>query len=303
MRPLRPRIGALAVAACVLLAACGGNKARLAAYSPHENLLSIAAEFELLDARDPYAHYPAEELTGHNIARATLVRLANYSALHPGRFAPEVLVLKARAYERLGDYEGARRAYREAATYDSPLKEDALRRAALDERLLAIRQLDAGSKTLEDSLRSLQRQAEAFRKLATEIEDAEYQALARVEAESAEVQRAEMLAANRWVLPDGEAQALEALRTIVANHSESRRGLEHALRLARFQRELAEEEARLNPPETLEFRADRAFALLDDSLEILYRVSQADGRPERLVAARELDAVLALKEMLRSRAD
>ncbi|MBX3729563.1 MAG: hypothetical protein KF858_10300 [Candidatus Sumerlaeia bacterium] len=304
MNPVHVRLAVRLVPLLIglLLGACARTRSGPDAYSPHENLLSIAAEFELLASRDPYAQHPAVELTGQNIARATLVRLANYGTLHPGRFAPEVLTLKGRAYERLGDYEGARRAYIEAAEFDTPLREDCLRRAALDERLLAVRESAGRMATIEEMLRTLQRQAAEFNRLAQEWSDPEYRAYARVEAESTEVRRAELLVAGRWLLADGETQALEALRDLVAAHSGSRRGLEHALRLARYCRELAEEEMRLHPPETLDFNADRARRLLDESLDILQRVSQADGRPERLLAARELDAVLALRDLLERRA-
>jgi len=78
-----------------LCISCAGSK--IEPYSPHENLLSIAAEFELLDSKDPYRDPPAKELTGQNIARVTLVRLANYEALHPDRFTPEIEFLRARA--------------------------------------------------------------------------------------------------------------------------------------------------------------------------------------------------------------
>lgn len=293
----------LFAAALLLAGAAGCGRAKFQPVSPHETLLSIAAEFELLAARDPYVDPPAVELTGQHIARATLVRLANYRSLYPGRFTPEVLVLEGRAYERLADFESARRAFLEAAEEETALGEVALRRAAHLERLLEARHPPTRSGSLEDLLRSLQEQARACLRLAEEFDDPLYAALARVEAEQAQVRRAELLAVNRWVLPDGEAQALEAFRQLLATHSRSHRALEHALRLARYHRELAEEEIRMHPPGTIDFDRARVIGLIDQSLDLLYRVSQADGREERILAAKELDAVIALRELVIARSE
>ncbi len=272
-------------------------------YSPHENLLSIAAEFQLLTSRDPYRDEPAEELTGQNIARATLVRLANYESLHPGQFEPEIAALKGRAYEWLGDFESARRAYLVAAEPETPLREDCLRRVALDEQLLDIRSQGEAPDSIEQYIVYLAGQIRAFNQWAAEIDDPYYASLALAESEQAEVNRAELLASNRWLLPDGETQAIDSLRALVANHTQSARSLEHALRLGRLYRELAEQEIRLHPPTRLDFDKERALGYLDQSLDVLYRVSQADGRPERLVAAQELDTVLVLREMVVDRSD
>lgn len=294
----------LVIAALALLLASGAcSRSKLDALSPHENLLSIVSEFELLAATDPYRESPAEDLNGRSIARATVVRLANYESLHPGRFAPEVLAYKARAFERLGDLESARRCWSEAAEYDSPLREECLRKARLAGELLELRRAGGEAETLDGMLDSLSQRRQALARFASESEEKTYRALAMIEVENADVARAEMLAANRWTLADGEDRAIEAFRQLVAAHRESRRSLEHVLRLAGFHRELAIEEIRLRPPGTVTFQEDRVFGLIDEALDLLYRVSQADGEPERLVAARELDAVLALREWVSKRAD
>lgn len=284
-----------------LLVGCAGQK--YPPYSPHENVLSIAAEFELLAARDPYEDGPAEELTGQNIARATLVRLANYQSLHPERFTPEVAVLKARAYEWLGDLESARANYADAAEFDTELRDECLRRIDVLDELIATSRLALPGASLEQYILDLRTQAKAYADYATQTEDPFAAALARRAAEQAEVDRAELLASNRWILPDGENQALEALNDLVNDHRRSCRALEHALRLARFHRSLAEEELRLHPPTTLGFDADRFAENLNRARDILYRVSQADGRPERLLASHELDTVIALGELTAAQAD
>lgn len=303
MTPVRTLRLLLLVLPCVVALGCGR---KVQSYSPHENLLSIAAEYQLLASQDPYAEEPARDLTGQNIARATLVRLANYESLHPATFVPEIQTLKARAYERLLDHATAARLFREAAGKEpanqpSSLKDDNLRRAALNEELARLKTLPANLSSLEDSLEALDRQASAFADFSARQTDPWYAALGRCGAEQSAVARTELLMTNRWVLVDGEQQALDALQGLVSDNAKSVRALEHALRLARFHREIAEQEMRLHPPTALDFDEDRAFTHIDQALDLLYRISQADGRPERLVAARELDTVLALREMLLER--
>ena len=281
------------------LASCSRDPTYIS-YVPHENVLSVAAEFELASALDPYRDRMGRDLSGQSIARATVVRLANYESLHPGRFTPEVLMYKARAFELLGDLESAARNFREVAEYDTELRAEATRRAEL---LDGIRILfpEPGRGSLEALLTELRSQASEGRQRARNMEDRWYRALLQREIEAVEVRRAEIIAANRQLLPDGDNQAVEALAALLSDHRESARALEHALRLARFHRSLAEEEVRINPPDTVWFSAERFKRHHDQATDLLYRISQADGEPERLVARHELDGLLRFGEIVGER--
>ena len=297
------RLGLMAGALLLLapfVTSCGGG-GDFSPGSPHESLLSIAAEFEMFAASDPYRDPTPEDLLDQHLADATLVRLANYADLHPGRFAPEVLVLTARASERLGDYETARRSYLEAASYDTEMAEMARQRAQANARRVAILSSGLGN-TLEDQVAAYGEIAQSFYELANLEENELDQSLALMEAENAEIARANLLANNYQFFPDGERQAREALSALQNDHRESRRVLEHALAEARFLRRLIENELRLRPAEGLNFDSNRVLALFEDCLDILYRVSQADGRPEKRIAALELDTMLALRDEVIDRA-
>lgn len=297
------RILAVALLGGSLLAATGcQSKPRYQPYSSHENLLSIAAEFGLLSSLDPYRDDPGRDLTGQSVARSTLVRLANYESLHPGRLTPEVLTYKARALELLGEYESAQRNYREAAGYDTELKDDCLRRAEALGKLLIAAGAPPTTNRLEDAIAFLGKQSGEFRQLSQASTDPLYKSLALREAEDSEIRRVELMAANRLLLQDGEQQAQKALEDLVANHRESCRAMEHALRLAHYHRDLAEEEVRLRPPERSGFQLDRFKSHYDQAVDLLYRVSQADGRTERLIARHELDALLEFGEQVERRA-
>lgn len=291
--------GAWCLAAAVLLVLAGGcSRTSATRYSPQADLLSVAAEFELLAGIDPYRDGTPSDATGQNVARATLRRLANYSEQFPERFPAEVAMLRARALERLGDYDSAREQFLLAAEADTPMRDLCLQRAGIIAQLIAIRESGDAPASPSETVRFLESRAAAYYAFADASTDPTYRSLALVEAEQAEVARAEFLAANRLSLPDGEAQAIAALRGVAEAHRNSARALEHALRLARFHRSLAEEEARIHPPGGLRFDAARFNRHVDMALEVLFRVSQADGREERLVAARELDALLAYRSMI-----
>lgn len=269
-------------------------------YQPHESLLSVAAEFELTAALDPYRDRPGRDLSGQSIARASLVRFANYESLHPGRFTPELLMYKGRALELLGDYESASRNFREAAEFDTELQDEANRRAdKLDRLRVALREPARGG--VQDILDELASQAMELREMARGTGDPWYQSIIMREWEATEVRRAELLAANRHLVTDGDNRAAQALGGLLSSHRESARALEHALRLARYHRTLAEEECRLNPPESAWFSAERFRDHYDQAVDLFYRVSQADGEPERLVARHELDALLRFGEIVSER--
>jgi len=300
--PLRRlRFAALFAAGVALGVGCNA-KEKYQPYSPHENLLSIAAEFQLLSGADAYRDPLGRDLTGQSIARSTLVRLANYEALHPGRLAPEVLFLRARALELIGDYASAKRSYDESAEFETELREEARRRSELVQRLQLAMALEGATENLPDLVSALARRATDLRLLAGTFEDDFYRGLALRESEAVSVRRGELMATHRYLLPDGEQQAIRALEQLVSDHRDSARGMEHALRLAHFHYTLAEEEVRLNPPEGSTFSVERFRRHYDRAVDLMYRVAQADGRDEKLVARHELDALLAFGEQIQRRA-
>lgn len=285
----------------VLASSCSRNKS-LPPYSPHENVLSLTAEFLLLASKDPYRTESGQDLTGQSITRSTLVRLANYEALHPDRLKPEILFLRARALEVLGDYRSAIRNYEECQVFETELRPEAERRSEMLEQIMVAAGSAVATDQLEAQISDLATRATDLRRVARTMEDSYYSSLALREAEQMDVVRAELMATHRYLLPDGERQAIEALEALVNNHRESRRALAHALRLARFHKALAEEEVRINPPEGPGFSVDRFQVHYDRSVDLLYRISQADGRPEKNLARFELDAMLAFGEQIRERA-
>lgn len=277
-----------------LFSGCGTK--RVDPYAPHETLLSVATEFQLLASGDPYREAPRADVSGQNIARATIVRLANYKALNPGRFELEVEMLKARSYEWLGDHALAEKLYGDVAMLESPYKENALARAEFHRRLQALLPQSSAMTTVDSFLAELKRSENSLLDFAQEQQEPLLQSFALRAAEDVAVRHAELLASNRLLLENGEQLAIDALKQMIKTYGESARSMNHALRLARLYRELAEEELRLNPPSGYRFNRNLCLAYLNESLDLIYRISQADGTEEKLIAQRELDTLLLIKE-------
>jgi hypothetical protein len=283
-----------------ILCSCGINS--FSPYSPHETLLSIAADYQLARAADLYRMEWPQDLTGQNIARATLVRLANYEDLHPGKFTPEIEWLRGQALADLGDYSSARRRFLHCAEFDTALRPGAREAADFAGRFAELFSRAAEADTPEAFLADSSRQIAEWIVMAETCRGTRWEQLALIEREAAETARAEFLDANQILLAGGEARAREAFEALVRNHSQSRRGLGHALRLAEFHLAAARRLDRLHDPERGAFEWTPFAEHLERALDLLYRVGQADGHPEKILAQHRLDEALAYYDLVRRRA-
>ena len=85
----------------------------------------IVADFQLAAVTDIYQREIPRDLTGQNVIRATLTRLENYEALYPGRFTPEIEMLRGRAFADLGAFASAKRRFQRCAAFDTPFQSQA----------------------------------------------------------------------------------------------------------------------------------------------------------------------------------
>lgn len=300
-RPVVAAIRGLGTAG-LALALCACATTPYSPYSPHETLLSIAADYQLFRAANLYRAELPQDLTGQNIARATLVRLANYEDLHPGKFVPEIEWLRGQALADLGDYASARRRFLRCAEYDTTLRPGAREAADIAAGFEAILSRNSQADSAEAFLAECARQITEWSVLTETCRGTRWEQLARIEREAAEVARAEFLEANQTLLAGGEARAREAFEALLRDHAESRRGLAHALRLAEFHLACARRVERLHDPERGAFEWIPFAEHVERALDLLYRVSQADGRPEKILAQHRLDEALAYHDLIRRRA-
>ncbi len=98
----------------------------------------------------------------------------------------------------------------------------------------------------------------------------------------------------RSALNDGTLLALQELQRVVRRHGASKNRLRHQLRLADFYATLSRKYLTAIPPESLRFDPARFHEMADPAIQLYELVASHDGRPEKLEAARSLEAFLAL---------
>ena len=333
MTPARARKGALHAAAlpvAVLVLACAGTPEPDPRYRPAESVLEVVAVLRRHVPDDTYRFEPARDFTGRNVYRASLLRLENLEQVHEdalraGTLDDVIAFAKGRALERIRAYELAAASYRRAAEREGPLRLDALGSAALNDALAEAASLEEPDledredpPPVEAAPPALERAAEAaapaelpaasardaalrvfdtraalLEALLPDSEGTHYRAIVREEIERVDVERAGYMVDTRHLFEDGDLRALGGLQQVVVSHRESKNANAHLLSLADLYAELAVEYVELHPPEALTFDPPRFRELVEAASRLYEAVSNQDGAPEKLEAARRLEAFIA----------
>jgi hypothetical protein len=300
--------GALALAVlCARPAAAEDSR-----YAPTANVLEVVATLRRHVPDDTYRFEPARDFTGRNVYRASLIRLENLEhvhadALRAGHLDDVIAFAKGRALERLRAYDLAADEYRRAAERQGQLQAEARRSAAVCDALAEAvatgfepdRPLPKGAKRAPAPARDEAAIAEFDRRVAL-LEAVESGAagshhvfVAREEIERADRARARWFVARRKLAPDGDVRAIAELQRVVTRHRASRNANRNLLELADLYARLAEEYVDSRPPESLWFEPPVFQELVDATSRLYEAVTNQDGAPEKLEAARKLEAFIA----------
>jgi tetratricopeptide (TPR) repeat protein len=313
--PQVPGSGAAALALAAGLAlgiACASTPEPDPRYRPTESVLEVIAVLRVHVPDDTYRFEAARDYTGRNVYRSSLLRLESLESLHAealraGYMDGVIAFAKGRSLERLRAFDLAADQYRIAARRDPNLKVEALRSADVCDSLFeaagtAVDLDDLSGVTDErpplatDPEAALAQFEERVR-LLEEVRDAagesHYAAVVREEIERSDVARARYFVALRKVLPEGEVRAIGELQRVAARHSESKHANRHLIALADLYADLAVEYVEAHPPESLRFDTARFRELTDSASRLYEMVANQDGTPEKLEAARRLEAFLA----------
>lgn len=283
-----------------------------ARYSPSEGILETVAVLRRHVPDDTYRFPPANDFSGRNVYRASLLRLeslerAEADAIRSGYMDDVIAFAKARALERLRAFDLAAQHYRESARLSSEFRPAALEAAAICERIdqtvaigidLIDPLADGGVTPLPlDSTAvriDLDERVAQLSSLLEEVRDSHYRWIVQEEIERADWIRAQYSVAMRAIVEDGTLFALQELQRVVTRHGASKNRLRHLLRLADFYETLSREYLAAVPPESLEFDPARFSELVDAAIRLFELVASHDGRSEKLEATRSLEAFLAL---------
>jgi tetratricopeptide (TPR) repeat protein len=314
----------LASTLLVLGTACASTPDVDPAYRPAENVLEVVAVLRAHISDDTYRFEPARDFTGRNVYRSSLLRLENLEKLHSdalraGHMDGVIAFAKARALERLQAYDLAAESYRLAADISRDLRVEALHSADVCdalyraspmsqeiERFASPEPEDVTESTWEiaaeeeygglDPISVIERFEERVAlldSLEAATEATHFSAVVREEIERADLMRAGYFVGNRKMHSDGEVRAVAELQRVIARHPNSKYFNRHLLGLANLYAELAIEYAGNHPPESLLFDPVRFRDLLEGATRLYEMVANRDGTPEKLEAARRLEAFLA----------
>jgi hypothetical protein len=307
---MAPRLRGLALVPLIAwiawIGGCSSDRAPDPRYRPAENILEVIAVLRRHVPDDTYRFEPARDFTGRNVYRSSMLRLESLERVHAdalraGHMDGAIAFAKGRALERLRAYDLAAEEYRIAADREASLKVEALRSADVCDalhRALGREEPpeptpDAAPPDPEARLRAYEQRIAVFDQVARAAEGTHHVPLIEEEVERADLARAHWFATRRAVLPEGDLRAVSELQRVVVRHSESKRVNQHLLELADLYADLAVEYADANPPEGVRFDPVRFQELVDGASRLYEIVAGKDGTPEKLEAARRLEAFLA----------
>ncbi len=262
-------------------------------YETEADLLQIVSHFQKSAHWDTYRFPIPKDPTGANVFKATLTRLKDYEDQHPGAYPELIAFTRARAYERLHEYERALEAYRQVAQGKGRLRAEALRSIEILERFHKLKSEAPSASTPLDYLKALDQKIAAWQELGKELAGTPYAPLAREEEERLDWAKVAFLELNRYQFENGNALVILAYRQLIRKHRDSKNIYRYQIELGDFYFTLAQEYAAKNNPEGLHF--DRAvFEQLGRSALRLYgQVAQEDGIMEKLEAKGKLAALEA----------
>jgi hypothetical protein len=277
-------------------------------YRPAENVLEVIAVLRRHVPDDTYRFEPALDFTGRNVYRSSLLRLESMESLHgktlrAANMQGVMCFARGRALERLRAYDLAASEYRLAADTDAELAVEAARSADVNDAIDTYSDMAVGLDELAsqdglsiDADTMLSRFDERTGRLETlerTTAGTHHAYVVREEIERTDVARARYFTAMRQILPDGDVRAAAELQRVVRRHGNSKDANRHILAVAELYEELAVEYVEANPPESLQFDPVRFQELVDATSRLYEVVASQDGRPEKLEAARKLEAFLA----------
>lgn len=306
----RIAVAGIALAASIASVGCSSLAKRKeeATYAPTESVIEIVAVLRRHVPDDTYRFQPATDFSGRNVYRAALLRLESLEKLHAtalraGHLNPAIDFAKARALERLRAYDLAAQHFSSARAAEA-LREDAIEGARINAALAAANRvgLQLDDPMGRDSMLPLdsafvvslldERIADLTQLLLTKP-DVPYPAIIREEIERADVTRARYFTAIREVAPEGNVRAVSEWQRTISRHGPSKNRRTHMMETANLYAELAREYVIARPPESLNFDPPLFRELVDGATQLYEAVAHQDGTPEKIEAARRLEAFLA----------
>jgi hypothetical protein len=270
-----------------------GDSAINPQYVTEADLLKVVNEFQRLSGKDSYRFPIPKDVTGANVYKATLTRLQDYEAKHPGAY-PELLAFtRGRAYEGLREYDKAIEQYQIVNQGKNPLKEEAAKSVVVLTRFQEIRQSPLNATTPMEYIQALDNQIAAWQEVQKQQVGTPYEALAREEEERLDRAKVTFLELNRHRIEDGNESVVLAYQQLIGKHKESKNVYRYQIEFADFYCLLAQEYVVQNDPQSLRFDPATFEDLGRTAMRLYGQVAHEDGVMEKLEAKGKLEALEA----------
>jgi hypothetical protein len=262
-------------------------------YVTEEDLLKVVGEFQRVAAKDTYRFPIPKDVTGANVNKATLRRLQDYEAKHPGAY-PEILAFtRGRAYESMHEYEKAIAQYQIVSQSKHPLNTEAGKAVAVLTQFRDLQKRSVTATTPVEYIAVLDRQITAWQELQKQQAGTPYAALAREEEERLDQAKVTFLLLNRHRVEDGNASVAVAYDQLIKKHTESKNRYRYQIECGDFYFLLAQEYVAQNDPQSLQFDSSTFEEIGRAALRLYGQVAQEDGVIEKLEAKGKLEALEA----------
>ena len=262
-------------------------------YVTEEDLLKVVGEFQRVAAKDTYRFPIPKDVTGANVNKATLRRLQDYEAKHPGAYPDILAFTRGRAYESLHEYDKAIAQYQIVSQSKHPLNTEAGKAVAILTQFRDLQKRPVTATTPVAYIEALDRHITAWQELQTQQAGTPYAALAREEEERLDQAKVTFLLLNRHRLEDGNASVAVAFDQLIKKHTESKHRYRYQIELGDFYFTLAQEYVAQNDPQTLQFDSATFEEVGRAALRVYGQVAQEDGVIEKLEAKGKLEALEA----------
>lgn len=278
---------------------CASKVVQERQYEPARDILDIIKDFQRLSRDDIYRFPIPKDVTGINIMKATLIRLADYERKNPRQFGDIIQFAKATAYERLRDYDQAIGYYRRVAESEGQLRAAAAKNVSVLEHFQLILQKPLPSQDPFEYMKGLDEKVAAWNELIQENLGTPYEYLARVEEEKIDRAKVAFVELNRYRLKDGNQLVILGYTQLITKHRQSKNLHRYLLDFGDFYVQLAKEYAAQNDPEGLAFDFAIFDQLAKSALRLYTEVVQVDGIVEKIEAQGKIDGLRGLNEKMR----
>ena len=298
LKPFNP-LTKLLLALAVFSSSCSTQSVPEGQYVPAANLADIVKDFQRIAREDVYRFPIPKDVTGINIAKATLVRLEDYEKKNPRQLSDIIQFSKAAAYEKLREYDQALAHYRRVAEVDGPLGAPAAKNIEALESFKRILEKPLPTADPFEYSKGLDEKVDGWNGLIRKYHGTPYEYLAQVEEEKLDRAKVTFVELNRYRLKDGNQLAILGYSQLVTKHRQSKNYHRYLLDFADFYVLLAKEYAAQNDPEGLSFDPDTLDQLAKSALRLYTEVAQVDGIVEKIEAQGKIEGLRGLSEKMR----